>query len=509
MSLWPGYGGPESTVARPAPTFSGARARATARARIGRHRIASTAAVARTHVGADNPRKLWAGVTIAVVVGVAVTIAGALNDRIPLVYRSTSTHVALDTAAGSIALLAAWVLFGRFRWTGTSTDLLTSLSLGVLGVTNIAFAVTSAGAADEGDPIRLWTPLFWRFVGALVLCVASLSPVRTLRGRGRLAAAGAVAVGVLLFIATLIAQVVDSLPTPGVPPAHRLHPFHPFPIAIVQLTGAAVILVAAVAFGRRGVQGRDELYRWLSASCVMFAFARLNYAFFPSLYSSWIYTGDLLRLGFYMLVLVAAVREIARFQRRVAEQDAVIEERRRLARDLHDDLAQDLAYIALEARLLLASSASPRLEQLADAADRALEHSRGAISALVANRGPLSETLVAAAEEAAARGEARLYVDVPPEVDATLAVREALVQIAREAVRNASSHAGAQHIWLVLTADRGLRLTVMDDGRGFSPTATPRRGSLGLTSMRERAERIGARFRIDSGDVGTTVEVLV
>lgn len=449
------------------------------------------------------------GVALAVVLSGAVTIVGALDNRVPLVYRSTATHVALDTASGGIALLAAYVLFGRFRWTGRSTDLLTSLSLGLLGVTNITFAVASAGATDEGSPVRLWTPFVWRFIGVLLLGIASVAPERTLRGRRRATAAASFAVAVLVLVATLSTQLVDGLPSPHVLSSHGLDPFRPLSIAVLQFASAVVILGAALAFARRSMRLGDELYRWLSASCVVFAFARVNYAIFPSLYSSWVYTGDVLRLAFYTVVLIAAVREIARFQRRVVEQEAAMEERRRLARDLHDDLAQDLAYIALEARLVLESFRSPQLEQLAQAAERALARSRNAINMLAPNDEPLSEAIVAAVEEAAARGDARLYIDVPPDVDVDPPTREALVQIAREAVRNASRHAAAQHIWLVLTADRGLRMTVVDDGRGFSPHASRRVGSFGLTSMRERAERIGARFRIDSGPVGTTVEVVV
>ena len=73
-----------------------------------------------------------------------------------------------------------------------------------------------------------------------------------------------------------------------------------------------------------------------------------------------------------------------------------------------------------------------------------------------------------------------------------------------------SDLAAAQHIWLVLAVERGLRLTVVDDGQGFHVGAPVRNGtSFGLTSMRERAERIGAALRIESNDLGTTVEVVV
>jgi signal transduction histidine kinase len=99
---------------------------------------------------------------------------------------------------------------------------------------------------------------------------------------------------------------------------------------------------------------------------------------------------------------------------------------------------------------------------------------------------------------------------VPREATAPQPVCEALIQITREAVRNATRHGHPKHIWLVLSlADRRLRLAIVDDGQGFRTHEVSIGSGFGLTSMRERAERIGASFRVDSGVRGTTVEVLV
>ena len=56
----------------------------------------------------------------------------------------------------------------------------------------------------------------------------------------------------------------------------------------------------------------DELLRWLGPACALLGFARVNYLLFPSLYSGWLYTGDLLRTAGYACLLVGAAREISR-----------------------------------------------------------------------------------------------------------------------------------------------------------------------------------------------------
>jgi signal transduction histidine kinase len=96
----------------------------------------------------------------------------------------------------------------------------------------------------------------------------------------------------------------------------------------------------------------------------------------------------------------------------------------------------------------------------------------------------------------------RLAVDDSVEVSALH--REELVRVAREAAVNAARHSGSAAIRVTLSQGR---LTVGDDGRGFDP-AYQRNGGFGLTSMRERADAIGAALNITSAPGhGTCVEV--
>src|SRR6185437_6972871 len=114
---------------------------------------------------------------------------------------------------------------------------------------------------------------------------------------------------------------------------------------------------------------------------------------------------------------------------------AVLEERRRIARDLHDGLAQDLAFVVSRVRVLERDPGAPvRLDQVAGAAHRALDDSRAVIAALTR---PLDEPLPAALARGAAEVAERLGAHAELALDDDVAVppatREALVRIAREA----------------------------------------------------------------------------
>jgi signal transduction histidine kinase len=272
----------------------------------------------------------------------------------------------------------------------------------------------------------------------------------------------------------------------------------------------ALYVLATAGFVRRAEVTRDELFGWFALASPFGVAAAANYFLFPSLYPGWVYTADIFRVGFYGMLAVGAAREIAAWQEQLAEA-AATGERRRIARDLHDGLAQELAFIVGQTRALGERSGEEGpFAHIAAAAERALDESRTAIAALSRNvDDPLDVALAQAAEDVASRTGAHIRFDLAPGIHVAPDVREDLARIVREAVSNAARHGEASTVTVALSNTDSIRVSVVDDGKGFDPDA-PRRRGFGLTSMRERAEARGATVTVESQPgKGTKVEVVL
>jgi signal transduction histidine kinase len=268
----------------------------------------------------------------------------------------------------------------------------------------------------------------------------------------------------------------------------------------LQLGTAMLFFISAVGFVRRSERTGDELAAWFAVGSVVAGFARIHYFLFPSVFTGWVYTGDAFRLVYYVILLVGAAREIGNYWGRAA----VLEERRRLARDLHDGLAQELALVATLAKRMSGFRGS---DQLAGAAERALDEARRAITALTAAPDqPFDEALAQAAEDAAARTGTPVRLDLAANIDMPPTAREGVIRIVREAVSNAARHGHPTTITVSTTNGDGVLVRVSDDGDGFDPSADGT--GFGLISMRERAASFGGELRVRStvGE-GTEVEV--
>jgi signal transduction histidine kinase len=203
------------------------------------------------------------------------------------------------------------------------------------------------------------------------------------------------------------------------------------------------------------------------------------------------------------LLLVGAAREINGYWR----HSVAMEERRKLARDLHDGVAQELAFIVAIARRLERSAHMRDTRRLADAAEHALDESRLVISAL-AGSGNAGEQIGRTARGAARRFELGLVLDIPAGLILPPSVVESLLRILREAINNTGRHAHATTVRVSVQAGDGIALTVADDGVGFN--AMEEMAGFGLISMRERAEAMNGVFTMTTApDQGTTIKVEV
>jgi signal transduction histidine kinase len=265
-------------------------------------------------------------------------------------------------------------------------------------------------------------------------------------------------------------------------------------------------VVAAVGFARRTGERRDPFLEALAVGAVLAAAGRLNYAMFPSVLTGQLSAGDAFQLCWLLAVLAGAALDV-RLAWQGATQAAVLEERRRIARDLHDGVAQELASVV---RNLAYLDADDRFASRSrDAAKRGLVAARQAIAALSGPlERPLHEALSDTVRSVADREGGRVLVAVDRTASAGVAERQAVLLIASEAVTNALRHSGVREVRVELTRAPDLNLRVRDDGRGFDAAADGRNGSFGLRVMAERAQSVGGRLRVVSvPGRGTLVEL--
>ncbi|HEV3472697.1 MAG TPA: ATP-binding protein [Actinomycetota bacterium] len=447
------------------------------------------------------------------------TIAVTTIPFIRFAYRSPNLHIALDTAIGLVALLAGYLVYGRFSLTRSWRDLVLTASLLILGITNLMLSTLPSVILENRERFFIWGVAGGRLAGAIFFAFSAVTRDRVVPVKKRYSAwmLVAVSLAVPVAIASLLGIFqLDPGISPSLSPNSSNRPLligHPLLLS-VQLAAMVLYGLAALGLGRRARETHDELLLWLAAGAAMSSFARMNYFLFPSIYSDWVYTGDFLRIGAHVLFLVGAGREIRNYWRRVGEL-AVAEERRRLARELHDGVAQELALIAGYAQLLGGSEhvggRDPRKEILS-ASQRALTEARSAISALSDRRVEQLDVAVArTAASVASRHGAPVEVRVEKGITVPLATTEMFTRITSEAVANAARHGKPQTITVDLTTGGGgIVLRVADDGCGFDPEAAAAGQGFGLISMRERAESLGARFKLESRpQAGTVIEVSV
>jgi signal transduction histidine kinase len=206
---------------------------------------------------------------------------------------------------------------------------------------------------------------------------------------------------------------------------------------------------------------------------------------------------------------------------RKAQQAAILDERSRLARDLHDSVTQTLYSANLFAvgaqrymQLGKPDEVSPYLEQIGTLTQQALRDLRLMIYELRSPELAQSGLLGALqnrldAVERRAKIDAQIRCQEP--VRLPDAAEENLYRIAIEALNNSLKHAAAAHILVELALlPEGLIFAVEDDGAGFDPQTARLQGGVGLVTMRERTERIGGRLRVRSAPAeGTRVEVFL
>jgi len=187
---------------------------------------------------------------------------------------------------------------------------------------------------------------------------------------------------------------------------------------------------------------------------------------------------------------------------------AVVEERERIGRDLHDGIIQRIYGVTLglddvpEIALRDPAAAAERVDRAIDALHDAIREIRTFIYGLrpgLDDEGSMASALESLAEETRLNTAMQIEVTTGMVVGLSPTVRGELLSIAREALSNAVRHAAAERATLQLgEADGELRLEIADDGTGFDTGAPAGDGHHGLANMRRRAESLGGGLQLES-----------
>lgn len=219
-------------------------------------------------------------------------------------------------------------------------------------------------------------------------------------------------------------------------------------------------------------------------------------------------------------VLASAIENARLYSR--AQEAAVLEERSRLARDLHDSISQQLFSMTLTAQAARAqleknpARSASQLERLQETANAALKEMRALIFQLrppALTEHGLSAALQQHVDGLQHREGLTIQLQVVGEERNARGIEQAIYRIVQEALNNVVRHAGACKVEVELNLEpEEIRLRITDDGCGFDPLQVKQNGGkhLGLTSMRERAAELNGNLTLDSTPGrGTEIHVVV
>lgn len=443
-------------------------------------------------------------------VSLAVTLAAALGPAFESIYHVPALYVAVAAAGPATALFAGSLVLVCFLQGAQAVELALLCSLLAFALSELAAAAVPADWEPGSQGLLVWAALAGRAVGAVLFAVAAFAPRRRLRRPGLAVAVGPTGVvAVLLLIAVLVVPFAPGPPkTAFAATAWRLleHDLHAVSVPLVLV--AMIFAVASAGYIRRALMGRPtkpfpgDFAGWLAVAGVLATAAQVNQILHPPLSPGAVSLGQVLVLCSYAIVFAGAGFQVRSYGHRLTGT-TVLEERRRIARDLHDGLAQELAYLRRHIDALEGTVDSEMNSHLRLAAERAQREVRLAVHGLSQPPGePVDVSIAQLAGEVAARDHVELMLDIPPGIRLPAARAEALMRIACEAVGNAARHSGARRVTLIVRSlGPRVQLMVSDSGSGLSPSAS---AGDGFASMHRRARLVGGDLRIFSAPGGGT-----
>ena len=444
---------------------------------------------------------LWGELLLLSLLAAALTLF-VTEPALRITHSLPNVRLVLDTTVMLAAAIMAVLAGVRFSVEGRRLDLLLCSGFFAAAVTTMLFAIAPVLA---GEPLRraeAWAGVAGRLLTAALIALAPFVRGRMKRRKRAVLTSAGLLAALLSLIWIACRSVEGGLPV--LVPAGSDD--QPLPLTVALGAQATLAVVALIGFGLRLRSGGDDLDRWLGFGATLALFAELHYVFTPLLSSNFVSPGDFLRLLSYGVLLVGVWRAIsyAEFGRAVAE------ERARVAREIHDGLAQYLFAVSTHASML-ESGARPEttLPALKAAAAAAQQEARFAVLALSSAGGsaPFDAALRRYVEVLTADG--MLDVDIELDSHVQLAPDEQIevFRIVQEGLANARKHAGAERVYVTIARRAGRRIvSVRDDGVGFNGSSE--NGGQGLRNIRARAASIGGVLELESSPGrGTALEV--
>jgi signal transduction histidine kinase len=431
----------------------------------------------------------------------SATALFASSPSLQSAYVLPEARLAFDSTVAVVAVIVAVLATVRFLVDGRMLDLLVAAGFLSISLGTAAFGLVPVLGGGSLPASAAWSLIAARVLGAALIALAPFTDRRLQARRRWLISVGTVVTWALATCALVLRG--SHLANMG-----SFEPVEGSSVVLAAALLSVLWLVALVGFALRYRSHGRDLDSWMCLAATLALFAELHLVVTPVVSSEYVLQGDFLRLLAYGILLVGVWRAMAdaEFGRAVAD------ERARVAREIHDGLAQYLFAISTQVSMLESGApleqVLPRLKRASTAAQ---QEARFAVLALSSAGGsaPFDAALRRYVDVLTADGELEVELEVDPGVRLAPDEQIEVFRIVQEGLGNARRHAEARRVEVAISQRSGRRIvTVRDDGVGFEHEAAA--SGQGLENMKLRAEAIEGRLSLRSSPGrGTAIEVVL
>jgi signal transduction histidine kinase len=434
----------------------------------------------------------------------SATALFAVRDSFTSTYALPEARLAFDTAIAVVAAIVAVLASVRFVVEGRVLDLLLAAGFWSIALGTAAFGLVPVLGGGSLGLEAAWSLIGSRLLGAALI---ALAPYIDRRVGDRRKALLYVGTGVALALGAA-AVVLGNLPS-GSGGSRVPEVAEGSAVVVAGALLAGLWLIALIGFALRYRRYGRDLDSWMCLAATLALFADMHLILTPVVTSNNVLIGDFLRFIAYGILLVGVWRAIAQAE----FGKAVADERGRVAREIHDGLAQYLFAITTQVNMLETGApleqVLPRLKRASTAAQ---QEARFAVLALSSAGGsaPFDAALRRYVDVLTADGALDVELEVDPQVRLAPDEQIEVFRIVQEGLGNARRHAGARRVEVSIGQRNGRRVVaVSDDGVGFDAGEGSEAGQ-GLANMRLRAQAIEGQMSLRSAPGrGTAIEVVL